>query len=71
MDVLVIGGGQRARPGMGTTWHSAGLYFQLVEARAEIGHVWRSRWDSLRLVHPAQYGKPAGLPVHSSPTLPG
>ena len=31
----------------------------LLDAEPEIGHVWKSRWDSLTLFTPAQY---SGLP---------
>ena len=39
-----------------------GLEVLLVEAGAEIGQVWRSRWNSLRLFTPAQYSGLPGLP---------
>jgi putative flavoprotein involved in K+ transport len=71
LDVLVIGGGQA---GLAMGYHLAGrgLRFQIVNAGAEIGHVWRSRWDSLRLFTPAQYDNLPGLPFPASPdTYPG
>jgi putative flavoprotein involved in K+ transport len=37
----------------------------ILEAGPEIGHVWRSRWDSLRLFTPAQY---SGLPGMAFPS---
>src|SRR5690349_22786876 len=71
LDVLVIGGGQS---GLAMGYHLAqrGLSFQIVDAGAEIGGTWRSRWDSLRLFTPAQYDNLPGLPFPSSPdTYPG
>src|SRR4051812_10777757 len=60
-DVVVIGGGQA---GLALSWHLAqqGLRFLILDAGAEIGHVWRSRWDSLRLFTPTQYDSLPGLP---------
>ena len=68
LDVLVIGAGQA---GLAMGYHLAqrGLRFQIVDAGAEIGHVWRSRWDSLRLFTPAQYDNLPGLPFPSSPDI--
>jgi putative flavoprotein involved in K+ transport len=47
-DVLVIGGGQA---GLAMGYHLAGqgLEFLIVDANPQVGHVWRSRWDSRRL----------------------
>jgi len=60
LDVLVIGGGQA---GLAMGYHLAqrGLCFEIVDAGAEVGHVWRSRWDSLRAFTPAQYDNLPGL----------
>ena len=71
LDVLVIGGGQA---GLAMGYHLAqrGLSFQIVDAGAEIGQTWRSRWDSLRLFTPAQYDNLPGLPFPAAPdTYPG
>lgn len=59
-DVLVVGGGQA---GLAMGWHLAerGLRFLVLEAGAEIGDVWRSRWDSLTLFTPAQYDSLPGM----------
>jgi putative flavoprotein involved in K+ transport len=61
LDVLVIGGGQA---GLAMGYHLARreLRFQIVDAGAEIGSAWRSRWDSLRLFTPGQYDNLPGLP---------
>jgi putative flavoprotein involved in K+ transport len=59
-DVLVIGGGQ-AGLAMGYHLVQSGLSFQIVDAGAEIGHVWRSRWDSLRLFTSGRYDNLPGL----------
>ena len=66
LDVLVIGGGQA---GLAMGYHLAqrGLSFQIVDAGAEIGHVWRSRWDSLRLFTSGRYDNLPGLPFPAAP----
>jgi putative flavoprotein involved in K+ transport len=57
-DVIVIGGSQA---GLAVGYHLAkrGLRFVILDAASEVGHVWRSRWDSLTLFTPTQY---SGLP---------
>jgi putative flavoprotein involved in K+ transport len=64
LDVIVIGGGQA---GLAMAWHLArlGLRFVVLDAGPELGHVWRSRWDSLTLFTPAQYDALPGLPFPS------
>ncbi len=66
LDVLVIGGGQA---GLAMGYHLAqrGLHFQIVDAAAEIGATWRSRWDSLRAFTPAQYDNLPGLAFPAAP----
>jgi len=62
VDVLVIGAGQA---GLAVGWHlrEQGIRsFLLLDAGPEVGHVWRSRWDSLRLFTPAEYDALPGLP---------
>jgi putative flavoprotein involved in K+ transport len=53
MDVVVVGSSQA---GLAMAWHLAqqGLRFVVLEAGPELGHTWRSRWDSLTLFTPAQ-----------------
>lgn len=58
LDVIVVGAGQ-AGLALGYHLRRVGLRFVLLEAGPEVGHSWRSRWDSLRLFTPAQY---ANLP---------
>src|SRR6266568_1382783 len=63
-DVVVIGGSQ-AGLAVGYYLAQRGLRFVILDAGAEIGHVWRSRWDSLTLFTPAQY---SGLPGMAFPS---
>src|SRR3954447_10011996 len=66
LDVLVIGGGQ-AGLAMGYHLAQSGMHFQIADAGAEIGHVWRSRWDSLRLFTSGRYDNLPGLPFPAAP----
>jgi putative flavoprotein involved in K+ transport len=71
LDVVVIGGGQA---GLAMAWHLTrrGMRFVVLEAGSELGHVWRDRWDSLKLFTPAQYsslpGQPFPAPADTYPT---
>jgi putative flavoprotein involved in K+ transport len=58
LDVVIVGGSQA---GLAVAYYlrKQGLRFVLLDAEPEIGHVWKSRWDSLTLFTPAQY---SGLP---------
>ncbi len=60
LDVLVIGAGQA---GLAVGHHLAEqqLRFLLVDGAPEIGHSWRTRWDSLRLFTPAEYSALPGM----------
>lgn len=70
-DVVVIGAGQ-AGLAVGYYLKRHGLDFVIVDAAAEIGHVWRGRWDSLRLFTPAEYDALPGLPFPApNGTYPG
>jgi putative flavoprotein involved in K+ transport len=66
LDVLVIGGGQA---GLAMGYHLAQhrLSFQIVDAGAEIGETWRSRWDSLQLFTSGRYDNRPGLPFPAAP----
>jgi putative flavoprotein involved in K+ transport len=71
LDVLVIGGGQ-AGLAMGYHLAQSGRFFQIVDAGAEVGQTWRSRWDSLRLFTSGRYDNLPGLPFPARPdTYPG
>ena len=59
-EVLVVGAGQ-AGLAIGYKLRERGVSFQIVEAAEEIGTVWRSRWDSLRLFTAAQYNSLPGM----------
>src|SRR6266487_242385 len=63
-DVVVIGGSQA---GLAVGYHLAqrGLRLVILDADSETGHVWRSRWDSLKLFTPTQY---SGLPGMAFPS---
>jgi putative flavoprotein involved in K+ transport len=71
LDVVVIGAGQ-AGLAVGHHLSARGVRYLLVDAGPEIGYVWRSRWDSLRLFTPAEYdglpGLPFPAPAGSHPT---
>jgi putative flavoprotein involved in K+ transport len=66
LDVLVIGAGQ-AGLAMGHELRRLGCRFQIVDAGHEIGHVWRSRWDSLRLFTSGRHDSLPGLPFPAAP----
>jgi putative flavoprotein involved in K+ transport len=71
LNVLVIGGGQ-AGLAMGYHLAQSGQSFQIVDAGAEIGQTWRSRWESLRLFTSGRYDNLPGLPFPAAPdTYPG
>src|SRR5215813_4369589 len=61
LDVIVVGGSQA---GLAMAWHLAcnHLRFVVLEAAPEIGHSWRSRWDSLTMFTPTQYDALPGPP---------
>ena len=71
LDVVVVGGSQA---GLAMAWHLAqqGLRFVVLEAGPEVGQVWRSRWDTLKLFTPAQYDALPGMafpaPADTYPT---
>jgi putative flavoprotein involved in K+ transport len=60
LEVVVVGGSQA---GLAMAWHLAqqGRRFVVLEAGPEVGHIWRSRWDSLKLFTPAQYDALPGM----------
>jgi putative flavoprotein involved in K+ transport len=66
LDVVVVGGSQA---GLAMAWHLAqqGLRFMVLEAAPELGHTWRSRWDSLKLFTPAQYDNLPGMAFPAPP----
>ncbi|NJC71401.1 NAD(P)-binding domain-containing protein [Planosporangium thailandense] len=61
LDVIVIGAGQ-AGLALGYHLRRRGAKFLLLDAGPEVGHAWRSRWDSLRLFSPAEYDALPGMP---------
>jgi putative flavoprotein involved in K+ transport len=71
LDVVVVGGSQA---GLAMAWHLArqGLRFVVLEAGPEVGHVWRNRWDSLKLFTPSQFDALPGMafpaPADTYPT---
>jgi len=65
-DVLVIGAGQSGLA-IGRQLAQRGRSFLIVDAGPETGHVWASRWDSLRLFTAARYSGLPGLPFPGDP----
>jgi len=61
IEVIVIGAGQSGLA-IGRQLQQRGRTFLIVDAGPEIGHVWRSRWDSLTLFTAARYSGLPGLP---------
>lgn len=61
LDVIIIGAGQ-AGLALGHYLSRRGANFLLLDAAPDVGHSWRSRWDSLRLFSPAQYDSLPGMP---------
>jgi putative flavoprotein involved in K+ transport len=66
LDVAVVGGGQ-AGLAIGHHLRARGLTFEIIDAGDSVGHVWRNRWDSLRLFTPAQYASLPGLAFPAAP----
>ena len=67
LDAIVIGGGQA---GLAIAYYLSrqGADFLVLDAAAETGESWRTRWDSLRLFTPAEYD---GLPGMQFPAADG
>ncbi len=65
-EVLIVGGGQA---GLALAYYlrEAEVGFAVVDSGPRVGHVWRSRWDSLRLFTPAQYAHLPGLAFPAAP----
>jgi putative flavoprotein involved in K+ transport len=61
LDVLIIGGGQ-AGLAMGYYLGQRRRRFEIFDAGPAIGHVWRSRWDSLGLFTSRDYDNLPGMP---------
>jgi putative flavoprotein involved in K+ transport len=61
LEVIIIGGGQS---GLALGYYLArqGRRFVILDAAERIGHAWRSRWDSLRLITPCPYNSLPGMP---------
>ena len=66
LDVIVIGAGQSGLA-IGRQLQQRGQRFLILDAGPAIGHVWRSRWDSLRLYTAARYSSLPGLPFPGDP----
>jgi putative flavoprotein involved in K+ transport len=60
LDVVVVGGGQA---GLAIGYHLSrgGLRYVILDAGPEVGHSWRSRWDSLTLFTSARYSSLPGV----------
>ena len=71
VDVLVIGAGQ-AGLAMGHYLAERGLSFVIADSNPEVGHMWRSRWQSLKLFTAGQYNDLPGMRFPADPdTYPG
>ena len=66
VDVLVVGGGQ-AGLAMGYYLADRGLSFLIADANPEVGHMWRSRWQSLKLFTAGQYNDLPGMAFPAAP----
>jgi putative flavoprotein involved in K+ transport len=66
LDVIVIGAGQ-AGLAVAQQLQLHGLAFLVLDAAAEIGHTWQSRWDSLTLFTSARYSSFRGMPFPAEP----
>ena len=57
---------------MGYHLAEQGLRFVIADANPEVGHMWRSRWQSLKLFTAGQYNDLPGMPFPAEPdTYPG
>ena len=65
-EVIVIGAGQSGLA-IGRQLQQRLRTFLIVDAGPEVGHVWRSRWDSLTLFTAARYSGLPGLPFPGDP----
>jgi putative flavoprotein involved in K+ transport len=61
LETVIIGGGQ-AGLAAGHELARRGVPFVILEANAQIGDQWRSRWESLRLYSPARADGLPGMP---------
>ena len=66
VNTIVVGGGQA---GLSVGYHlkRRGVDFVILDDRARVGDVWRSRWDSLRLFTPARFDGLDGLQFPAPP----
>ncbi len=60
VDTLIIGGGQ-AGLAMGQFLRRRRRSFVILDASPAVGHSWRTRWDSLRLITPCPYNDLPGM----------
>lgn len=65
-DCIIIGGGQAGLV-MGYFLQKTKKKFLIIDKEAEIGDVWRKRYDSLTLFTPRMYSSLPGLPMEGEP----
>lgn len=66
VDALVIGAGQ-AGLAMGRYLAERGLSFVIADSNPEVGHLWRSRWQSLKLFTAGQFNNLPGMRFPADP----
>ena len=68
VEVLVIGGGQ-AGLSMGYYLAERECSFVIADANPEVGHSWRSRWQSLKLFTASQFNNLPGMQFPADPDI--
>ncbi len=69
IETIVVGGGQA---GLASGYHlaRAGLPFLILDAHHRVGDSWRTRWDSMRLLHPGKQARAQPIALTSCRSVP-